>query len=151
MIFILDDAASKSNIHVGFFYGGYGAIITPFFGVSEVFGTHTAEYNNALGFFVLIWTVFNTFFFISSLSINLVYALLYGFVELSFALIAASYFATADGNMEAALAVKKAAGAFAFLAGMCGWYTVGNLMCKTSLFFDFPMGDTSRFFARKRA
>ncbi|PVH78508.1 hypothetical protein DL98DRAFT_573101 [Cadophora sp. DSE1049] len=38
----------------GFFYGGFGAIITPYFGVAESYGTNTAEYNNALGFFVLM-------------------------------------------------------------------------------------------------
>ena len=37
----------------GFFYGGYGSIITPLFGVTASYGTDTVEYNNALGFFVL--------------------------------------------------------------------------------------------------
>ena len=37
----------------GFFYGGFGAIITPLFGVTASYGPDTAEYNNALGFFVL--------------------------------------------------------------------------------------------------
>lgn len=37
----------------GFFYGGFGAIITPLFGVAGSYGTDTAEYNNALGYFVL--------------------------------------------------------------------------------------------------
>lgn len=37
----------------GFFYGGFGAIITPLFGVTAAYGTDTVEYNNALGFFVL--------------------------------------------------------------------------------------------------
>lgn len=37
----------------GFFYGGFGAIITPLFGVTASYGTDTVEYNNALGYFVL--------------------------------------------------------------------------------------------------
>lgn len=37
----------------GFFYGGFGAIITPSFGVQAAYGNDTAGYNNALGFFVL--------------------------------------------------------------------------------------------------
>jgi succinate-acetate transporter protein len=52
----------------GFFYGGFGAIITPIFGVTEAYGTDTSEYNNALGFFVLMWTVLNTFFLLGSLA-----------------------------------------------------------------------------------
>ena len=37
----------------GFFYGGFGAIITPFFGVQAAYGDDVVGYNNALGFFVL--------------------------------------------------------------------------------------------------
>lgn len=37
----------------GFFYGGFGAIITPLFGVTASYGPDTVEYNNALGYFVL--------------------------------------------------------------------------------------------------
>lgn len=37
----------------GFFYGGFGAIITPLFGVAASYGDDTVGYNNALGFWVL--------------------------------------------------------------------------------------------------
>lgn len=37
----------------GYFYGAYGAITTPFFGVKDSYGEDTAEYYNALGFFIL--------------------------------------------------------------------------------------------------
>lgn len=39
----------------GLFYAGFGFIITPFFGVAASYegGASSAEYNNALGFFVL--------------------------------------------------------------------------------------------------
>lgn len=96
-----------------------------------------------------MWTIFNTFFLIGSLPINLVYIGIFGFVELAFGLVAASYFAAADGHGDASIALKKAGGVFAFLAGLLGYYTVGHLMCQTALFFRFPMGDTSRFFIRR--
>ena len=70
---------------------------------------------------------------------------------MAFTLVAASYFLTADGNLGTATAVKKTAGAFAFISGMLGYYTVCNLMCQEALFFSFPMGDTSRFFLPKKA
>lgn len=70
---------------------------------------------------------------------------------MAFTLVAASYFATADGHSSAGVALKKAGGAFAFMSGMLGYYTVGNLMCQQALFFSFPMGDTSRFFQRQAA
>ncbi|KAL8663530.1 MAG: hypothetical protein Q9168_008081, partial [Polycauliona sp. 1 TL-2023] len=112
----------------GLFYGGFGAIITPFFGVAASYGTDTAQYNNALGFFVLMWAVWNLFFLLGSLPLNLVYIGIFATVEMAFLLVAASYFATADGHMDAATALKKSGGAFAFVSGMLGYYTVGNLM-----------------------
>ncbi|KAF7857320.1 hypothetical protein EAF04_009561 [Stromatinia cepivora] len=88
-------------------------------------------------------SVFNIFFLIGSFPINLVYIALYFFIQLAFTLVSASYFSAADGNAATAAALKKTAGAFAFIAGMLGCYTVGHLMCQEALFFDFPMGDTS--------
>lgn len=38
---------------IGFFYAGYAAILTPSFGVQSAYGSDAAQYNNALGFFVL--------------------------------------------------------------------------------------------------
>lgn len=37
----------------GLFYAGFGAILTPAFGVQASYGTDTASYDNALGFYVL--------------------------------------------------------------------------------------------------
>lgn len=133
----------------GFFYGGFGASVTPIFGVQNSYGSDTAEYNDVLGFFVLMWTVLNLFFLFGSLPINLVYISVFFFVELAFAFIAASYFATADGKPDTAIAIKKAGGVFAFLAGILGYYTVAHLMCQTGLFFRFPMGHTNKYFVRK--
>ncbi|KAL3419898.1 hypothetical protein PVAG01_08397 [Phlyctema vagabunda] len=134
----------------GFFYGGFGAILTPAFGVVESYGDDVVQYNNALGLFMIMWAVLNLFFFLGSLPINLVYIGIFGFVEICFTLVAASYFATADGALDTGIALKKAGGVFGFLAGLLGWYTVGHLMCQTTFFWHFPMGDTSRFFIRAK-
>jgi hypothetical protein len=80
---------------------------------------------------------------------NLVYIGIFFTVDLAFTLVAASYFAAADGHSSAALALQKSGGAFAFVAGMLGYYTLGNLMLQQATFFSFPMGDTSRFFKKK--
>jgi succinate-acetate transporter protein len=40
-------------IQVGLFYAGYGAILTPAFGVAAAYGDDTMQYNNALGFFLI--------------------------------------------------------------------------------------------------
>lgn len=71
----------------GLFYAGFGAILTPFFGVEASYNGDTASYYNALGFWVLckscashvfhkrsvadhdmtVWAVWNIFFLIGAL------------------------------------------------------------------------------------
>jgi uncharacterized protein len=79
----------------------------------------------------------------------LVYIGIFLTVELAFGFVAASYFAAADGHADASIGLKKTGGAFAFMSGMLGYYTLGHLMCQEALFFSFPLGDTSRFFRPK--
>ena len=68
-----------------------------------------------------VWTVFAFVFLIASLPTNLVYIIIFFTVELGFLLVAASYFAIADGHGPASIALKKGGGAFCFLAGLTGW------------------------------
>ncbi|TDZ59838.1 Acetate transporter protein patA [Colletotrichum trifolii] len=100
----------------GLFYAGYGAILTPSFGVAAAYGDDTTQLNNAL-----VWSVFVLAYLVASLPTNVVYILIFVFVELAFVTVAASYFAAADGHPTASAALKKSGGAFAFLAGLVGW------------------------------
>ncbi|CAG8380446.1 unnamed protein product [Penicillium salamii] len=134
----------------GLFYAGYGAILTPAFGVAQAYGgSSTAEYNNAVGFFMILWTVFVFTFLIASIPSNVAYILVFLFVDLGFLTVAASYFALADGHAASAVALKKSGGVFCFLAGLIGWYIVFHLLLKDSL-IDLPLGDTSRLFGKKK-
>lgn len=90
------------------------------------------------------------FFLIATLPINLVYIGIFFTVELAFGLVAASYFAAADGHLAASIALKKSGGAFGFISGILGYYTLGHLMCQEALFFSFPLGDTSRLFRKQK-
>ncbi|PYH73226.1 thermophilic desulfurizing enzyme family protein [Aspergillus vadensis CBS 113365] len=102
----------------GLFYAGYGAILTPAFGVAQAYGSDTTQYNNALGFFMILWTVFVFTFLIASLPINLANIAVFFFVDLGFLTVAASYFADADGHADSARALRKTGGASCFVAGM---------------------------------
>lgn len=44
-------------------------------------------------------------------------------------LVAASYFAAADGHPNSALALKKGGGAFCFVSGIIGWYVKRGDIC----------------------
>ena len=68
----------------------------------------------------IVWTVFALVFLVASLPTNVVYIIIFFCVELGFMLVAASYFAVADGHPAASTALKKGGGAFCFLAGLTG-------------------------------
>lgn len=136
------------RISAGLFYAGYGALLTPAFGIAQAYGDDTAQYNNAVGFFMILWTVFVFTFLVASLPSNIAYILVFFLVDLGFLTVAASYFAKADGHAAAAVALQKSGGVVCFLAGLIGWYIVFHLLLQDSL-LDLPLGDTSRYFGKK--
>ncbi|KAG7145235.1 Acetate transporter protein patA like [Verticillium longisporum] len=131
------------------FYAGYAAILTPSFGIADAYGDDVAQFNNALGFFMILWAVFVLTFLIASLPSNLVFIAIFALVDLGFILVAASYLAAADGSHSASIALKKAPGVFCFLAGLVGWYLTLHLLIKDDL-YELPLGDTSGYFPKTR-
>lgn len=65
----------------------------------------------------------------------------YAALEIYLCLLGASYFVAAEDRD--AIAVKKAAGSFAFIAGLLGYYSMGHVICQDQGLppFLFPMGD----------
>ncbi|KAH8426515.1 uncharacterized protein LDX57_004250 [Aspergillus melleus] len=133
----------------GLFYAGYGAILTPAFGVLDSYNGDTTQYNNALGFFMILWTVFVFTFLIGSLPSNLAYIAVFFLVDMGFLTVAASYFAEADEHHASSVTLKKAGGGFCFVAGLVGWYIVFHLLLKDAALVELPLGDTSRFFGKR--
>jgi len=68
-----------------------------------------------------VWTVFAVVFLVASLPTNLVYIAIFFTVVLGFLLVASSYFALADGNVAASIALKKGGGGSCFVSGLIGW------------------------------
>ncbi|KAL4886188.1 GPR1/FUN34/yaaH family-domain-containing protein [Aspergillus karnatakaensis] len=137
----------------GLFYAGYAALLTPSFGIASAYadsgGTSGSEYNNAVGFFMILWTVFVFTFLIASLPTNVAYILVFLFVDLGFLFVAASYFARADGKNTTAVRLQKAGGGFCFVAGLVGWYIVFHLFLGDNGVLELPLGETGRFFKRR--
>lgn len=83
-------------------------------------------------------------------SSNLVYIAIFICIELCLTLDAASQFYMADGEASTGRVLLQVAGAFGFIAGLLGYYTVAHYLCQDVLPFPVPMGDTSRFFLRRQ-
>lgn len=64
-------------------------------------------------------------------------------------MVAASYFAEADGYHTSTEGLKKAGGVFCFLAGLVGWYLTFQPLLKDSP-VELPPGDTSRYLGKSR-
>lgn len=79
---------------------------------------------------------------------NIVYILLFLTLELCLCFDAASSFAMADGLVETSANLMTAAGAFAFVSSLLGYYCVFNGLCQEAVPFSIPMGDTSRVWKR---
>lgn len=94
-----------------------------------------------------MWTVFVLIFFIAVIPTNIVFILIFFFVDLGFLLVASSYFAEADGHHTAAVALQKTAGVSCFVAGLIGWYLTLHHLLKDTL-GELPLGDTSRYFKK---
>ncbi|KAL2279225.1 hypothetical protein FJTKL_13599 [Diaporthe vaccinii] len=132
----------------GLFYAGYGAMITPSFGVADAYGDDIQQYNNAVGFFMILWTVFVFALLVAVIPTNITFIVIFIFLVLGFLFVASSYFAAADGHAAASINLKKAGGVFCFLAGLGGWYLTFHHLTAESL-LDIPLGDTSRYFGKK--
>ncbi|KAJ6025435.1 GPR1/FUN34/yaaH protein [Penicillium canescens] len=71
-----------------------------------------------------------------------------GTSQITYTVLAASYFSMADDRVSTGVALKKAAGAFDFVPGLLAWYTVSHLMRQDALLFSFPLGNTGLLYAR---
>ncbi|ATY62421.1 gpr1 family [Cordyceps militaris] len=130
----------------GLFYGGYGAVMIPWFGVVEAYGGYTSEFYNSFGFFILTWAILNLFFLMASIRISIVYIMVFVCIELCLVIDASSQFAKADGYDMTYTKMQKAAGAFGFLASILGYYSTAHYLLADGFGFHLPMGDTSARF-----
>ncbi|KXJ88143.1 GPR1/FUN34/yaaH family-domain-containing protein [Microdochium bolleyi] len=124
----------------GLFYGGYGAIMIPSLGIVDAYGGYTPEFYNAFGFYLLLWGVFNLLFLVASTRFNLVYVGIFVALEFCLVLDGVSHFLKANGQIDTFMHMQKAAGAFAFVASILGYYTAAHYFCEDAIGFALPMG-----------
>lgn len=147
-------------ISFGAFWLSYATLSTSFYGLQAAYsttgnaaqGAETVGYNSGLAFYLLFWGVMCTIYAVISLRTNLVFFTIFVTVDMAFLLLAGTYWHTAAGNLATAAACTKAAGAFAFVCTLAGWYLLVVILLDSLDFpFSLPVGDLSNFIpARKR-
>ncbi|KAK4049983.1 hypothetical protein OIV83_003807 [Microbotryomycetes sp. JL201] len=134
----------------GGFWLAFAFLLDPTKGIAETLGATSVDYNAGLALYLVWWAVLVLIYFIASLRTNVVFALLFFFLELVFDLLIAAYFNISKSNVGNLTSILKAAGAFAFLTCACGWYLLLVLTLGSTGFpLALPVGDLSGFLSRK--
>jgi len=150
--FIGNTFPSVVFITFGGFWFAFGGILDPTKDIASALGgATTSDYNNGLAIYLLWWAILTLLYLIASLRTNVVFVLLFIFLEVTFDVLIATYFRLANGNVANLSSYLKAAGAFGFLTCAMGWYLLLVLiMGSTGIPFSLPIGDLSEFMTPKR-
>lgn len=108
----------------GAFFFSYGAILTQSFGIAEAYGKDEKQLANAIGIYLLAWTILSFIIFTITLRTTFEICFMFLCIFLSFALACAAEF-TGD------IATKKAGGVVTLLIAFSGWYLSYCEFCKT--------------------
>jgi hypothetical protein len=90
----------------------------------------------AVAYFQIAMGILCLIFLICSIRTNLVFFLIFFSLVPAFGLLAGSYFHIANGRASLAKSLAEAAGAFCFVACLCGWYILFAIMLAS---VDFPV------------
>ncbi|KAI1075626.1 GPR1/FUN34/yaaH family-domain-containing protein [Whalleya microplaca] len=107
-------------------------------------GTASTEYNAAIGLYLLVWGFAFLTFFIFTLKINTVLAVIFGLTTTAAWILAAAYFKGSWGDYDAASNLQTAGGAIIFVVSLLGWYMCFIIMAgEMRITLRLPVGDLS--------
>ncbi|KAI1332431.1 GPR1/FUN34/yaaH family-domain-containing protein [Xylariaceae sp. FL0255] len=116
---------------------------------SDPTGTSSPAYNTDIALYLIVWGFALFTFFIFTLKINTVFALIFGLVSAGAFVLAGAYFKAASGDYVAAGHLQKAGGALLFVVAALGWYMTFIIMAgEMRIPLNLPVGDLSHFWPR---
>lgn len=107
-------------VSFGGFWLSFATLNSSYYGIQTAYGataaagSATVAYNSGLAFYLVFWAVLCFIYFIISLRTNVVFAIIFISVDLTFALLSATYWQLANGNTHLAGHLQVAGGATAF-------------------------------------
>ncbi|KAI0158044.1 GPR1/FUN34/yaaH family-domain-containing protein [Hypoxylon sp. FL1284] len=118
----------------------------PYATAADPTGMSSPEFNSTIGLYLIVWGFMLFTFFIFTLKINTVFALIFGLVTTAAFILSDVYFKLAAGETERAGQEQKAAGALLFVVSALGWYMCFIQMAgEMRITLKLPLGDLSRF------
>ncbi|KAI9662871.1 MAG: hypothetical protein M1821_007918 [Bathelium mastoideum] len=138
----------------GAFWLSYGATLQPFYNAWGAYSTTSnpkdgltnAGFEASFGFFLLWMGVLCFIYMILALRTNAVFVLIFFTLVFAFGFLAGAYWQMANGAPASGLPTKLivAAGAFAFVTCLAGWWILMAIMLAALDFpFQLPVGDLS--------
>jgi len=122
----------------GGFWLSFASIFIPGLGVLDAYATlPTDELLNALGIYLFGWFIFTFILFLATLKTSVGLTSLFGFLSITFLLLATAKFAhLSPGNN-----VDKAGGVFGLITAFIAWYNaMSTLIHKENSYVAFPVG-----------
>ncbi|KAF2972022.1 hypothetical protein GQX73_g1508 [Xylaria multiplex] len=108
----------------------------PYATTDDPTGAASPAFNTDVGLYLIVWGFALFTFFIFTLRINTVFALIFGLVN----------FKVAAGDFETAGNLQTAGGALLFVVAALGWYMTFIIMAgEMRITLSLPVGDLSRF------
>lgn len=145
-------------VSFGGFWLSFATLNSAFYGIQSAYGAtaaagaSTVAYESGLAFYLIFWGVLCFIYFIISLRTNVVFAVIFITVDMAFILLSAEYWQLANGNTGTAGHLQTAAGAFAFVCTLAGWYLLIVILLDSLDFpLTLPVGDLSGFIKPKSA
>ncbi|OAL47820.1 hypothetical protein IQ07DRAFT_613224 [Pyrenochaeta sp. DS3sAY3a] len=137
----------------GAFWLGWAATLQPFYNsfaaykdpnVETSTGLESVGFNVGVAYFMICMALLCFVYLICSIRTNLVFFLIFFTLVPVFGLLAGTFLQTANGHAALAAKLQEAAGAFAFVTCLCGWYIFLAIMLASVDFpLDLPLVDLS--------
>ncbi|GAA5838991.1 hypothetical protein JCM11251_007847 [Rhodosporidiobolus azoricus] len=136
-------------ITFGAFWLSFGYLLQPNQGIAEALSASATDYAGGIAAYLIWWSVLVLIYLIASIRTNLVFVLLFFFLEITFWLLVTVYIRLAYGNANVGT-ITTAAGAFAFLTCIMGWYLLVTLIFDSvGVPLKLPVGDLSEVWASR--
>ncbi|KAG0647504.1 hypothetical protein D0Z07_6692 [Hyphodiscus hymeniophilus] len=146
--------ASYVTVSIGAFWLAMGATLQPEFNAQSYYvdpsatpavqSAGQAEFYSSFGFFFMVMSLLTFFYVVASLRTNVVFFLVFLFIDLAFLMLTACYWTLAQGMTVIGHNLQIAAGAFIFVFCILGWYLFFALILLAVDFpFAMPVGDLS--------
>ncbi|KAF2626449.1 hypothetical protein BU25DRAFT_99608 [Macroventuria anomochaeta] len=137
----------------GAFWLGYGATLVPSYGaygnyadptIQGSTGLESVGFNVGIAYFMISMAMLCLVYLVCSMRTNLVFFLIFFTLTPAFGLLAGTFLNLAQGNAATASKCQEAAGAFAFVTCLLGWYIFFAIMLASVDFpFSLPIVDLS--------